>query len=148
MRLMFQAAPTRRRWLQFGLRTMFVVVTVFAVWLGWELKFIRERQAFLSRMEEQGGLTIFAGEEGESGVMYFEGQTPIPFWRRWLGDRAVASPGFPLAPVLSGEWDDQHEDALNKEIDRLFPESKQYRTGINSIPRSPSWHAPRKINLN
>jgi hypothetical protein len=25
----------KRRWFQFSLRTMFVVVTVFACWLGW-----------------------------------------------------------------------------------------------------------------
>jgi hypothetical protein len=29
--------PTRRRWYQFGLGTMLLLVTVFAIWLGWEL---------------------------------------------------------------------------------------------------------------
>jgi hypothetical protein len=26
--------PSRRRWFQFGLRTMFVAVSLFALWLG------------------------------------------------------------------------------------------------------------------
>jgi len=37
----------RRRWFQFGLRTLFVLMTVVALWLAWELSFIRERQAWL-----------------------------------------------------------------------------------------------------
>ncbi|HEY2838671.1 MAG TPA: hypothetical protein VGJ26_05965 [Pirellulales bacterium] len=37
----------RRRWFQFGLRTMFVVVMLFAALLGWELKFVRERQTWI-----------------------------------------------------------------------------------------------------
>ena len=37
----------RRRWFQFGLRTLFVLTTLVALWLAWELSFIRERQAWL-----------------------------------------------------------------------------------------------------
>ncbi len=40
-------SPTRRRWFQFRLRGLLVAVTLFAVfmgWLGWELKFVRERR--------------------------------------------------------------------------------------------------------
>ena len=37
----------RRRWFQFGLRTLFVLMTLVALWLAWELNFIRERQAWL-----------------------------------------------------------------------------------------------------
>ncbi len=34
--------PTaNRRWLRFSLRTLFVVVTVLCVWLGYELNWIR-----------------------------------------------------------------------------------------------------------
>ena len=34
---------TRRRWLQFSLGSMFLAMTGFAAWLGWELRFIRGR---------------------------------------------------------------------------------------------------------
>ena|SRR5579863_8809687 len=45
---MVEAPKTRRRWLQFSLGTMFVVVTISAGWLGWELNIVRERRAALT----------------------------------------------------------------------------------------------------
>jgi hypothetical protein len=33
----------KRRWLRFSLRTLFVVVTVFACWLGWNVNRVRQR---------------------------------------------------------------------------------------------------------
>jgi hypothetical protein len=36
-----QPSPADRRWFQYSLRTLFIIVTVFAVWLGWELSIIR-----------------------------------------------------------------------------------------------------------
>ena len=53
---MSQAPPTRRRWFQFGLGTMLLLVTVFAVWLGWELSYIREHGLTLRAVPTEGGL--------------------------------------------------------------------------------------------
>ena len=39
----------KRRWPRFSLRTMFVVVTVFGCWLGWNIHCIRERDVFYAR---------------------------------------------------------------------------------------------------
>ncbi len=39
----------KRRWFRFSLRTLFVVVTVFGIWLGYELNWIRERHAIIER---------------------------------------------------------------------------------------------------
>lgn len=36
-----------RRCFRFSLRTLFVLVTLVAVWLGWSLNWIRQRHAFL-----------------------------------------------------------------------------------------------------
>jgi hypothetical protein len=36
-----------RCWFRFSLRTLFVLVTLIAVWLGWSLNWIRQRHAFL-----------------------------------------------------------------------------------------------------
>ncbi len=33
----------KRRWFTFSLRTLFVVVTVFACWLGWNVNRVRQR---------------------------------------------------------------------------------------------------------
>jgi hypothetical protein len=38
----------RRRWFSFSLRTLFALVTLVAVWLGWNLKWIRQRREFVS----------------------------------------------------------------------------------------------------
>jgi hypothetical protein len=43
---MSEAPTSRRRWLRFSLRTLFVVVTVLCVWLGYELNWIRQRHHF------------------------------------------------------------------------------------------------------
>lgn len=41
----------KRRWFRFSLRTLFVVVTVFCSWLGYELNWIRERHELLARQK-------------------------------------------------------------------------------------------------
>jgi hypothetical protein len=40
-------ALPRRRWFQFSITSLFVVTTLVAVWLAWELAYIRERQAWV-----------------------------------------------------------------------------------------------------
>ncbi|HEY2840731.1 MAG TPA: hypothetical protein VGJ26_16360 [Pirellulales bacterium] len=74
---------------------MFVVVTAFAVWLGWELKTVRERAAF--RMEHAGSIVSLADTDeilkgtGVDYITHFRlsGPVSVTFWRRWLGDDAV-----------------------------------------------------------
>ena len=42
--------PKPRRWFRFSLRTLFLLVTVFCVWLGYHLNWMRERHAFLASL--------------------------------------------------------------------------------------------------
>jgi hypothetical protein len=77
--------PSRRRWFRFSLRTMFVVVTLFALWLGWELNYVRERHATRKWIVDSGGVVILGTDQREIAP----GIVRIPFWRRWLGDYAV-----------------------------------------------------------
>ena len=42
----------RRRWFRFGLRTMFVVLTVFGVWLGWQVNIVQKRKNLRPWIEE------------------------------------------------------------------------------------------------
>src|SRR5690349_6033408 len=42
---MTDATPTRRRWYQFSLRTLFLAVTVVAAWLAWSLYRVHQRDA-------------------------------------------------------------------------------------------------------
>ena len=41
---MTSPAPPRRRCFRFSLRTLFVVVTLFCVWLGYHVKWIHDRR--------------------------------------------------------------------------------------------------------
>jgi hypothetical protein len=34
----------KRRWFAYSLRTLFVVVTVFGCWLGWNINIVRQRR--------------------------------------------------------------------------------------------------------
>jgi hypothetical protein len=45
---MAMPTPPRRRWFQFGLRTMFVVVTAICLWLGWSVHWAHERSRMVA----------------------------------------------------------------------------------------------------
>ena len=103
---------TRRRF-QFGLGTMFVMVTVVAVWLGWELTFVRERRTALEWLKKNGGFVVSVAETKNNQVPPPEPVNEIPIWRRWLGDEAMY---FVVPP------DNATEDDLSR-FQRLFPEA-------------------------
>ena len=114
-----QAAPTRRR-LQFSLGALLLLVTVFAVWLGWELHFVRERQAVVELAAECGGNAVTCAEMEalceEQGATVYK-PAVIPFWRHWLGDAAVEAFRVP-------------SDAPKQLLDRVaqaFPESQVWQ---------------------
>ncbi|MBI2826476.1 MAG: hypothetical protein HYX69_17510 [Planctomycetia bacterium] len=83
---MSDAAPKpRRRRFQFSLGTLLLVMTLFAVWLAWELRFIRERQAFMAWVEK-----TLATEVNHAWLFDpLAKPAQIPTWRRWLGDKPV-----------------------------------------------------------
>ena len=115
----------KRRWPRFSLRTMFVVVTVFGCWLGWNLQQVRERERFLREIPSRGG-SFYA----LTGVPQYPPVKlrPIsaPFVWSWLGATAVPADAISLP----------HDKFSRDEIERarrLFPEA-----GINqsTAPRS------------
>ena len=75
----------KRRWFQFRLRTLMIVVTVFAMPLGyveWEAKIVRERKSELAKRDGQFGVwTVPALADNH--------EKTIPMLRRWMGDRAI-----------------------------------------------------------
>lgn len=113
-----------RRWFKFSLRTLFVVITLFAVWLGWEMKFIRARQAMHRWFEDNNWCCEATTDMWDAGIelhatsySYSDIQNrvavAIPFWRRWLGDDRYEYILYP-------------RDAQTDDIElakRLFPEA-------------------------
>lgn len=74
---------------------MFVVLTVFSVWLGWQAKIVRDRREAASKLQTERGTMIKSGD--------FQGYEPsaIPFWRKYLGDEPYA--GLLVPPDYSSD---------------------------------------------
>jgi hypothetical protein len=100
----------RRRWFQFSIGTMLLLVTVFAVWLGWELKVVRDRQAMRRWIEEREGgklydvsghgtilrsLTLYVAKEYKKGPRP-DDSPELPWARRLLGDEVVSTVYLPF----------------------------------------------------
>ncbi len=106
---------------------MFLLVTVIAVWLGWELKFIRERKRFLALLDQYRMAEMEAASSRlVPSAIYIPAfdEPTIPFWRRWLGDEAQ---GMILLPGNTTEV--QLQTARE-----LFPEAKYFRKDGVAIP--------------
>jgi hypothetical protein len=114
----------KRRCFRFSLRTLFVVVTVFGVWLGWvtyELNWIRQRHEFIAgekRIHERRGAAV--------AIAYtYPGKRPAraPFMLWAFGEG-----GFSDMCVLADEVDTQRltENDMNRvrQARRLFPEAE------------------------
>src|SRR5579863_9161354 len=78
----------RRRWFQFSIGTMLLLITVFAVWLAWELAFVRARRAYLANLNyaqwHSDGQRMFNIAPPPAGE-----HATIPFWRSLLGDKPI-----------------------------------------------------------
>jgi hypothetical protein len=105
----------RRRWFRFAfsLRTLFVVVTVLACWLGWERQIVRNRAATKRRAEKEA-----FGFDTEWPATAKPKPThigAIPWHRRLLGDE-----GYMIIWVPGGH---PPPESLREEVRLAFPES-------------------------
>jgi hypothetical protein len=108
--------PKPRRWFRFSLRTMFVLVTVFCVWLGCSLNWIRQR-----REEIKSGRAF----DSSQMQMCFQRSAETPTWRapallRFFGERGYFS--------LGTQDFQTNEECLAEavRVRRLFPEAIIY----------------------
>ncbi len=116
-------APNRQ-WIRFSLRTLFVVVTVFAVWLGWNLHIVRQREHVLDSLEpdhrifaegEYANLAIVEDKPhvAKRGLLSPSGSLPVSW--RLLGARPIAMTIYAQVGVLNHKA---------QPIRALFPESQ------------------------
>ena len=78
----------KRKWFRFSLKTLLLLMTVVGVWVGLEIKRVREMRIAVKRIEELGGYVRYGDER-----IVFDGQTikhedpPAPEWlRNLIGD--------------------------------------------------------------
>jgi hypothetical protein len=100
----------KHRWFQFrfSLRTLFVLVTVVAIWFGWSLNWIRERRAFLRDGLGQAYLSYQDPPPAPSFLWVFgeEGAEIVCVnARNGSPENAFAKELFPEAIVLNGLFD-------------------------------------------
>ncbi len=115
---------SRRSWLRFNLRSLFVVLTGVGVWLGWELFRMRQRAESRTWIVSHGGVwdgfdgARSAAGTGWEGLRYFpivtEAKKRVSLSRRLLGDTAVMYIGFPHGAASEGDL---------TRLKKLFPEA-------------------------
>lgn len=106
----------KRRWFQFGLRTTFILVAVFAMALGWltsEWRYVRQRQALIYMAIDTVDKNAYQALRDDDEFEYYGERRTVPFWRRWMGDEDAFS--LILRQGAKQEM---------KEADLLFPELK------------------------
>src|SRR5262245_35817365 len=84
-----------RRWLRYSLRTLLVLVTVFCLWLGWQVRIVHKRKAALREIEDAGGGSSRGTTPYLSPMGEVRRAQSLPFWRHWIGDENVVSITWP-----------------------------------------------------
>jgi len=147
----------KRRWLRFSLRSMFVLVTLVAIWLGWNVHVVRQRNDMTTWLSASGrGRAIVVSEEkfvrmrsssealsrmratllSNDGSDVFEadpGKLPSRL-RRWLGDKLYIS-------IVIYDKDDLDQ------VRRTFPEARVRLIERNRffLPPARRWLAPNVL---
>lgn len=109
---------TKRRWYSFSLRTMFILVTVLCVWLGWQLNLVRERR---NALNEPAIVAKFNTTTADAYAAMYAGTPPDPvarisFVRRMLGDEAIQQ-------IWYQGWGDVPTAEELARMQSLFPEA-------------------------
>ena len=111
--------PPKRRWFRFSLRTLFVVVTVFAIWLGYHVNWIQERRVGRQWLEEHSPINMWPVGNMPS-FPNSETKPPLPFGLRILGERPLL---FALVRPKDSESLSRYRQRV-AEMSRLFPECR------------------------
>jgi hypothetical protein len=108
-----------RRWFRFGLRTMFVVVTVVCVWLGYHVNWMHRRRALLN--------------ERNVAVSFAPARRPPSFALWLLGERGATGVFLQYDGWMGAEWSEANE-AQKILASQLYPEAQIEAWGGTIMP--------------
>jgi hypothetical protein len=128
----------KRRWFRFSLRTLFLGVTLFGCWFGYELYWIRQRHAFIAAEDSvreripAEGLTVAVTYSGAPGKQPL---APSMLW-------AFGENGFATVFVLADadtvqELTDNDRDRV-RQARRLFSEATIKTVHVRLTPTEAS----------
>jgi hypothetical protein len=96
---------------------LFVAITCFAIWLGWEVHIVQERKEWLRKIRADGGQFAFADSVRGS----IPDAPQIPWIRRLLGDNAVFVMKFVVEDESKEAWSQSRKS--EGEVKAIFPEA-------------------------
>jgi hypothetical protein len=112
---------------------MFIVLTVFCLWLGWQVETVRQRKQIRDYVSQHGGDVLTYADWDRATTPRGAASAPspqislVPPWRRWLGDEAIRYLGFNAgAPP----------EMLHK-ARKLFPECAEEPYELSAFPFPP-----------
>ena len=128
-------ARSTRHFFQFSITSLLLLTGLVAVWLGWELKFIRERQA-LQRSLRANRAQIVAAQHWDllnpEAQSRFMRPASIPWWREILGDEPITAVTFP--PGVAESDLRATRSSFPEAIVEVFPGAPKPRPASLSIP--------------
>jgi hypothetical protein len=116
----------KRQWRIFSIRTLLIAVTIFCVWLGWQVRTVHNRRAVLRDVVAAGGrhgaLESSAPDRFAVGKEY--DRFRVSAIRRLFGDETQFEIVFDTEP----------SDELRARVEQAFPESYVYGPSGAGIP--------------
>jgi hypothetical protein len=97
----------KRRWLRFSIRTMLIAVTIFCLWVGWQVSIVRERKSLVGLVSQRQYVTL---------NFWPDPNVDLSWLRRLLGDQLLHATIF----VPDGSLSDQER----RDIERALPEAR------------------------
>jgi hypothetical protein len=107
------AFASKRRWLRFSLRTVFVLVTVVALGLGWQLSIVRARRIALLELRENPAIDVYTDAQIELPFESSPDAITISKLRILLGDEPVEIIRHPAG----------HPESEIARLKAIFPEA-------------------------
>jgi hypothetical protein len=111
---------SKRRWFSFSLRTMLIVVTVFACWLGWRVEHARDCARLLRDLNSRGA--IVQTSTLSTGAIYWQDGSRGKKTTSWIW-RLLGFGQIDQIFLADGHFTNTDVDHL----EALFPEAHIYR---------------------